>query len=125
MLKIVAISHSFRLGPKNFDQKFFSKWRLKNKYFKIFKFFNSNYSLEGPKGYRELADADTHILSLSLALSAKRLACVRERERVCVLSFCYPTKIASLPKAKLAAINLYLGRAIICLSVLFFVHFVK
>ena len=23
MLKIVAISHSFRLGPKNFDQKFF------------------------------------------------------------------------------------------------------
>jgi hypothetical protein len=27
--------------------------------------------------------------------------------------------MASLPKAKLAAINLYLGRAIICLSVLF------
>ena len=85
MLKIVAISHSFRLGPKNFDQKFFSKWRLKNKYFKIFKFFNSNYSLEGPKGYRELADADTHILSLSLSsLVCQALGlCERERESVC------------------------------------------
>jgi hypothetical protein len=51
MSKIVATSHSFRLGPKKFDQICFSKWRLKNKYSKIFKFFNSNYSLEGPKGY--------------------------------------------------------------------------
>ena len=59
MLKIVAISHSFRLGPKNFDQKFFQNGGSKINIQKYLNFSTAAIHWRGHKHMGELADANT------------------------------------------------------------------
>ena len=55
MLKIVAISHSFRLGPKNFDQKFFQNGGSKINIQKYLNFSTAAIHWRGHKHMGELA----------------------------------------------------------------------
>ena len=84
----MAISHSFRLGPKNFDQKFFQNGGSKINIPKYLNFSTAAIPWRGQKHMGELADDDTSILSLSLCLPRAHTAHTpavrfetRERER--------------------------------------------
>ena len=81
MLKIVAISHSFRLGPKNFDQKFFQNGGSKINIQKYLNFSTAAIHWRGHKHMGELADAKAFSLSLSLSHTGQACLSVRAHSR--------------------------------------------